>query len=257
MDAAVLAALITAVASLVVAGGNAAVSAMNRRRTEALAHELTHLQATLDREARQEEREISARAELDRAREPLLSAALDLAHRLDNIRREYFLDAYMSHGNGHRAEIATSSTLYRFGRYWCTVEALYDRVVLLQFLADEATRPVAGTRRDVGRTFASDEYDSGRFMMWREEQRAIAELMRSEDTDRGCIGYATFVERYDDTFSRWFGSFKQDLEPSAARSSERFDALQYKLAVLASQLDLQQTYKDQWERLMRGATREP
>jgi hypothetical protein len=97
-----------------------------------------------------------------------LAAALDLAHRLDNIRNDDFLEAYLTPTQGHRADIARSSTLYRFARYWCIVEALYDKVSLLQFQEDNATRPVAGTLRDIGKTFATDMHDGERFMMWRE-----------------------------------------------------------------------------------------
>jgi hypothetical protein len=130
-------------------------------------------------------------------------------------------------------------------------------VSLLQFQEDNVTRPVAGTLRDIGKTFATDTHDGGRFMMWREEQRAIAERMCTDETALRCIGYATFVERYEGTFSRWFASFERDLEPPAARDSQRFGILQGKLALLASQLDQHETHKDQWERLMSSAPRVP
>lgn len=135
-----------------------------------------------DRAQRLEEREATAKMELDRVREPLLGAALDLAHRLDNIRHEHFLDAYMTSGDTHRAQIARTSTLYRFAKYWCIVESLYDRVALLHFRQEEATRSVADTLREIGRTLASDKYDGGRLMVWREEQRAIAEDEGRQDS---------------------------------------------------------------------------
>jgi hypothetical protein len=236
--------------------------------------DLAVTQSHLDRETRREERELTAKAELDRVREPLLAASVDLAERLDNIRNEYFLDAYQlstddhgvePDGHGvdadgqaveadlHRGEIARLSTFYRFACYWCVVEGLYDNVALLKLQQDAATRPVADLLREIGRTFSSDSYDGARFMMWREEQRAVAELMRTDEGPRGCLGFATFVQRYDRDFSRWFAAFGQDLQAAAARTSERFAVLQHTLAQLAGQLDQESTHRDMWESLLADA----
>ena len=264
MDASVIAALITAGASLVVAAAGVVLAVRDRRRTEQLATvqqehqtDLVRLKAELEREARQEERQLTARFELDRAREPLLAAALDLAHRLNNIRHELFLDAYMTTEGEHRSDVARTSTLYRLGRYWCIVELLYDRVALQQILAEDATKSVGRSLRDIGRTFATDKYDSGRFMMWREEQRAIAELMRADGSELGGIGYATFVARYPRLFSPWFASFVQDLQPAAARASQRFEGLQYLLARLVRQLDVNGLHQDECEKLEAASSPPP
>jgi hypothetical protein len=261
MDTGVVAALVAAGASLIVAIIGAALRVKDRRQGEALAQaqgelqrELAQLGARLDREARQEERELSAREELERVREPLLAAALDLAHRLDNIRHGAFLDLFLGEGMGHRDRVARLSTHYRFARYWCIVEALYDRVALPRFLAEESTQQVGAMLNNIGKTCAQDGYDARRFMMWREEQRAIAELMRDRDTDLGCMGFATFVRDYEEKFSRWFGSFDEDLKPAAARQSKRLDGLQHLLAVLAQQLDRRQLYLEDSERLLRQSS---
>jgi hypothetical protein len=238
MEAGVVIAIITALVSLVIALANAWFTSQRERRAR-----------EADRIEKAEERLASAKAELDLVREPLLNAALDLAHRLDNIRNDHFLDTYLTAGGGHRADIARSSTLYRFARYWCVVEDLYDRVALLRFREDESTRLVASTLRDIGRVFASDRHDEGRVMVWREEQRAIAELMRSQDAQVTSLGYATFVERFDSVFARWFSTFADDLD-SAAGQSRRFMLVQHQLATLASQLDRDGAYRDQWERLL-------
>ena len=179
MNAGVVVAIIAAFASLLVALLNAALPLYRERRAQ----------------------EASAKTELDRTREPLLAAALDLADRIDNIRHRHFLEAHLKSRESRRSVIALTSSLHRFAKYWCIVETLYDKVALLQFREDAATRPVADTLRDIGRTFATDSYDGGRFMVWREEQRAIAEKMRADATPSGCIGYASFAERYRDTFA--------------------------------------------------------
>jgi hypothetical protein len=139
------------------------------------------------------------------------------------------------------------------------VENLYDHIALLSFEQaqatksnfeqDDATKSVAGMLRKVSRAFATDDHGLT-FMMWRDEQRAVAELMRASDTAAECIGYATFVKRYDYTFKPWFSSFEEDLHPTTARDSERFSVLQYRLAELAKQLDPSGTYQKQWKELL-------
>jgi len=66
------------------------------------------------------------------------------------------------------------------------------------------------------------------------------------------MGYATFVDCYDDMFDRWFKTFNGDLTGSQARGSVRFAKLQNLLGQLAQQLDVNGTYRAQWEPLMAG-----
>lgn len=54
-------------------------------------------------------------------------------------------------------------------------------------------------------------------------------------------------------FAGWFSSFASDLDAGAAAKSRRFMLVQRHLAVLASQLDRDQAYREQWERLMSDA----
>lgn len=259
METEILTALVAAVASLAVATVSATVAvASSRQSREAeqklaagqadLQRELVRLNAEVARAVRVEERAETARAQLDQRREPLMLAALDLGHRLKNIRQDAFLDAYLASENSHRSSVARTSTLYRFARYWSVVEALYDSVALGHFESAQSTRSVAMTMRDIGRTFADDALDDGRFMMWREEQRAIAELMRAGDG--GPLGYASFVSFYSDRFHPWFINFDGDLTACAGRGSERFKRLQGHLARLAEQLDITGAYKEQWKALV-------
>lgn len=127
--------------------------------------------------------------------------------------------------------------------------------MLLQFRNDATTTAVADTLGDIGRTLASDSYDAGRFMVWREEQRAIAEEMRDNNEPLGCIGYATFVQRYDEAFASWFASFDHDLDADAAVRSQRLQLLQRHLAELARRLDSERAHEEQWKRLLANAER--
>jgi hypothetical protein len=239
MSAGVVVALIAAVASLVVAILNAGFTIYRERRSR----EAERLQKL-------EERIASAKAELDRIREPLTLAALGLADRIYNMRLGHFLQIYLTPSAGRRREIALTSTLYRFARYWCIVQMLYDNVALQKLRDDEATRQVESMIDQIASVFASDAYDDRKFMVWRDEQRAIAEKMKTDATPLGSIGFATFVEQYHDTFAPWFASFEQDLDGAAARASSRLNVLQQKLATLARQLDQEGAYRDKWARLL-------
>lgn len=264
-------AMITAVTSLLVALLTAVLAAWRDRRAQVKARELADSQAALqvrlaeqqhasqlelarlrdelDRYAKHEERLLNAAQELDRHREPLLLAALDLAHRINNIRSNYYLDTYL-HADGHRARMALLSTLYRFGRYWCVQENLYNTVNLLRFDRDESTRDVSNALREVGRIFASDDYDSGQLMVWREEQRAVAELMLRDDGTPS-IGFATFSRDYDGKFAAWLSGFAQELERVGATST-RLLLLQKALVDVIAKLDPRGTYADQLERVKEG-----
>lgn len=256
MQTQVTVAFIAAITSLVVAVLSALITSSNASKTTAENRRLTERQAQLDgrlavlrsdleREAKREDRAVSARAELDLHREPLLLAALDLAHRLDNIRNDAYLRA-----DQRRRDMARSSTLYRFARYWCVVENLYDNVALLRFEQDEATRTVSGKLGDLGSTFASDRYGET-FMMWREEQRAVAELMHS-DQPGACIGFSTFVDRLD-KFQPWFASFNAGLQPDATLGRDRLRVLQRHLAHLVMYLDTPGTYREKCHSLLARA----
>lgn len=236
----VIVALLAAAASLVVAGLTAWRTGVNDRRL-----------FNLEQGARRDELAHTAKAELDQYREPLLRAALDLASRIDNIRNKNYLDKYLS-DEGRRSEIARISSFYRFARYWSVVEALYGSVALVRFEQDEQTKDVAGMLRKIGRAFATDDYGPC-FMMWRDEQRAVAELMHRSPEAPEPIGFAMFFDRYAEVFEPWFGSFSDDLGPASARKSKRFRVLQRELALLAKQLDTGGTYRSQCDKLIRAA----
>lgn len=263
MDPQLSAALVAALASLAVAilawlSGRRQAQESNEvqqelvRKQADLTRELEDYKGELARQVRVEERALTAKAELDRVREPLLLAAVDLAHRIDNIRNNSFL-AYLPSSEPSRRDVAVRGTLYRFARYWCVVESLYDRADLGKLLTDTDTQPVAATLRDIGRTFASDRYDSAKLMVWREEQRAIAELMRGTDGHAGYIGFATFFDRYEQTFATWFEFISRDL-PTAA-TSERLRLVQRQLGELVAQLAPvgQEFYIEQVKKIEQGA----
>jgi hypothetical protein len=219
-----------------------------------------------------EEAALDAEQALELFRVPLQYAAEDLGHRIDNIQRGEFLE-YVTVLN-RRTETAVLSTAYRFARFFATLEMLYDRAEFLRLegrLAGDTS--VLGTLAEIGKTFASDDYDcadeedfrSSRFMIWREEQRAMGEVTRDRDRDV-VVGFATFAARATGADAKWFTNFVADLKSGAAEASERLALIQSLLAQLVRALDRQSSYliKDALDRqssyLIKdeaGAKREP
>jgi hypothetical protein len=243
VEAAVVVALISSGASLAVAAGTAIWTSRQQNSLELL-------KRRLDREDKEEEQRLGARAQLARYRVPLIDAASDLGHRIDTIRHGQFL-AYLE-GDHPRRDAALLSTVYRLARYFGTLEILYERVNYLKFERDQDTRAAAAALADIGRTFASDRYDragpfyTSRLMVWREEQRAMGEIVRRDDDDAGdhCVGFATFATNAAGPDARWFETFMRDLQAGDAASSERLKLLQGKLANLVRMLDDEGRYSD-------------
>lgn len=236
METAVVVALISSLSSLAVAIW-----------TRWGQRDLEHLRHRLKLEEKDEERRFSAGEELRRLRDPLLEAANDLGHRVHNIRAEDFLD-YLDVGSGRR-DLAIQSTLYRLAKYFRTVEALYEGGNPLRFERARDTRAVAGTLADIGRTCASDKYDrtngfaSSRFMIWREEQRAMGDSVRiSGDADAVYAGFTEFVTRLEQGADKWFAKMVDDLENGDVKGSRRFALLQGHLATLVRGLDQEHRY---------------
>ncbi|WP_018637859.1 hypothetical protein [Parafrankia elaeagni] len=238
MDAGIVAALISSVLSAVVA---VAATVWTHRQGV----EMERLRHDLERSERDNEKRSAAKTELDRYREPLLVAAFDLGSRIHAIRKKEFL-AYLT-STERRSRLALLGTLFCVARYFGTLEIVYSRLALLRFESADDTRVVAALLADIGGAFSSDQYDrvdtyhSSRFMLWREEQRAIGELMRGGpgSTATECLGFAYFHDNYDQVFAEWFDAFAAALEsPEAAvAASARLARLQTLLALLVGLLD--------------------
>lgn len=239
MDLPIAVALISALAAV-------AVALVTSVRTARLERELASARAASDKslallgsqlraEEREQDRELSAREELDRFREPLMLAAWNLADRIDNIRRRGFAGYF--HAGPPRDRIALLGTLYRISSYLGWVQIVEDQVGQLRLAQDNSTAASARTLAEVGSTFASDGLDRSRLMLWREEQRAIGGLMRQEDRDDRLIGFETFVELYEEKFASWLESLAVHLKSDEAARFERLRRLETQLRELVSQLD--------------------
>jgi hypothetical protein len=186
MDTAVVAALIAAFASLLAVAGKTIWDAVEKRRKHQRAEQV----------------------ELRRYRSLLLGAANDLGNRLDNIRTHAFFHYFETED---RRDLALRTTLFRFGQYFTWAEIYRE---YLRLNADKVSHfkieNISNTLDRIAATFASDLI--GReLMLWREEQSAIADSMRTTGPTPGCIGFSFFASGYEDRYAVWFGRFATDL----------------------------------------------
>lgn len=221
-----------------------ASNAMRQSRLRATTDaELERLRHELERALRREDRHFEAKVVLDRYRRPLLSAAVQLLRRIENIRSRSFL-AYLQAGDG-RAQTALRSTLYRFAAYlgW---RALLDReLTYLHFEDTDQTRDVLALLDAIRAALASSQLDSSdgaaRMMLWSEEQAAIGGLMLRTDGSPGVLGFECFDERYAEWFEVWFDEFADDLAEGGA-GMERLAATATALRALIERLDVEGIY---------------
>jgi len=175
----------------------------------------------------------------------MLAAVDDLGRRINNIRHDNFL-SYLSVED--RSDEAVLSTLFRFAQYLGWTEIVDGYADRLRFEDNEATKEVADSIGDIAWILSADRFDrtdeadfrTSQLMLWREEQRAIGELMRS--TDGTPLGFNSFSEKYDTEkcgsgFAKWFCSFAAQLRNESAPRTDRLTELQQVLAWLAQQLD--------------------
>lgn len=174
---------------------------------------------------------------LDRYRGPLLSAASELADRIDNVRTRDF--ARVARAGSGQDDWAKLSTLFRVAQYLGWREVLRTEVQLLRFENESDTRLTATLLGDIVWAFASQSVDGGRGAIWAEEQRGIGELMtlRRDDGLSVCKGYASFTLMYEDQLGRWMDRLATEWLSEDAIKSDRLRLIQLGLFGLVLQLD--------------------
>lgn len=127
----------------------------------------------------------------------LEQAAEDLRSRIGNIVRGGFLDAYGA--DIIRTDEAVRSTGFRFAQYFAWSEVFRRALRDIDPRHEAEARELERLQAKICRTFASDhDYGPGYFMVWREAQRAIGELMISKESDVvDTVGVAGFVDQLD------------------------------------------------------------
>jgi hypothetical protein len=196
---------------------SAAVSAYSTARSVRLQHALDRQEASEDL--------------IRRYREPLVLAAFDLQARICNIVQDDFFARHLASADLREQEYARVSTLYRVADYLGWTEILRRGLQFLDLGDDRRTRELAGYLARVSRTFSDTTQHGGAFRLFRDEQRALGEVMLEpadgEPRRYQCIGYAAFVMRLetDSAFARWFQRLSDEAVKLADPAPGQLDRL--------------------------------
>jgi hypothetical protein len=213
VDAAVVVALIALVGTV----GNVGLTAIMNSRSEA--------------------RRESAKSDATwaRYRNSLGFAAEDLSNRLGNILGGYVLEAYPG---GPQQEELVQSTLFRFAQYfgWSELLRRYMRLPAPRHAAE--AEQLDTLQRQVAEIFSTDRDSAGGFMLWREAQRAVGELMVTHDDGvvdvSGVAGFVASMETLHPWLFRLEGLLRTDPSKWPEGERERLGEAQTALNQLAA-----------------------
>ncbi len=209
-------------------------------RAARISHELE-----ADRERRQDEQ--SAIKAAKRVYEPLAQAAAELQSRIYNIVETGWVGIVKRY-EGHD-DYTKTSTAFLFAHYFGWVEARRQAVLSSSGEGgrDETVQQLIA---EVVKVLRRSE-DSGGFLFFTSEQRAIGELMFSWQPTRNAellephvLGYAAFARRYreDAEFRRWFASIDDGIELVSSGDVRRLVDIQNALVDLVLELDPKHRY---------------
>ncbi|MDD9380517.1 hypothetical protein M8Z33_28465 [Streptomyces sp. ZAF1911] len=200
------------------------------------------LRDDLERQAGERRRLQERQDVMSRYRDPLLWAAFDFQSRLFNIAGQGFLRVHFV--QPHERLYAVRSTLHVLAEYLGWVEILRRRIYFLDLGNQEANRRVVALFTRIGNVLNDDAYPDTHFQLFRSEQRAIGELVITEDEEADrCIGYAEFCARLesDPEFAAWFSRLSDSVVTLASLPGRhpRLVDLQVALMDLIDHLDPQ------------------
>lgn len=148
---------------------------------------------------------------------PILLACSDLTDRIDNI------IARSGHIVLHEGwepspswpithEYFLGSTMYLFARYFCWVDIFRREVQFLDFGEDETNKRVRDFMEEVEQALSSDSPNKEAkpdIQVYRQQQRAIGEIMSVGQDGDICLGYSDFCEKMKaERFANWLTPLK-------------------------------------------------
>lgn len=158
-------------------------------------------------------RKSESRKVIQKYKDPLLLSAADLQSRISNILTKQWPEMLRCDDSALNKQWFYY-TFYVFGQFFSWVHILRHQTQFLCFSVEEKNRDLAECLNNIKDVLARGDYYQ--FQLWRGQQMAIGEIMteRAKDEDElYCIGYSTFVERYqaEDRFRLWFLSLADSL----------------------------------------------
>lgn len=186
----------------------------------------------LDKVKRQQE----ARALVHKYRDPLLLAAMDLQSRIYGLVQGGLL-AFSA--DEERKDLVFVYTSFLVGQYFSWTWILRRQAQFVRFSTDKQNRDLSRLLETITDEIALDARKAEHpFMLWRGQQMAIGEMMTEKEGDEWhCIGYSTFVERYQDPkFNRWFKPIEKSLKDLVAAREKHDSVATYRLRRLQHRL---------------------
>jgi len=230
--------ILTAIIAAVIALASTIISIYGQGRITKLAHQL-------NQQSEEKSRETKVAEIMARYRDPLIRSAIDLQRRIYSTVRLDYLEKLYQRSQAEQ-NYAIQHTLFLIAEYLGWVEILRREIQFLDLGDIEMNRRLMQVLFKISDAFFSEKTDSA-FRIYYGEQRAIGEIMISvghttiDSTKHECIGYASFVKRFNDPeFAIWFGRLKNDFERKAEGSftnDERLIVLQHALIDLIDFLD--------------------
>jgi hypothetical protein len=152
---------------------------------------------------------------VNRYREPLIQACIDLHHHLEMV---FFQDA-----GGLETEKDKLELLYAFAQLFGWIEIVRRELLEFNFNDQIINKNIIDAMADLYNAFEDGRYSSdSAFHQTNMEMRAMGELMCSDDKME-CIRYTVFIERMKNaTFKEWFRNLKRSLT-SLELSMSHFD----------------------------------
>lgn len=242
MDAEIIAAIVTSLVSLAVAGIAYGQTRQNVRETLQNSKEIEDFRASLARRERQES-DAQKRAELvSRFREPLARAAYDLQSRLWNILCHGFLDEFLLRGSKREESYAVENTVFLASQYFAWTEIIRREIQFIDLEKEERTRDLAHLQDFITKIWGTDRFPfEPCFRVWAGEQRAIGEALIQEGP-RGpeCMGYGAFLALPTSAAAPLLDALREDVRmvPRLPRAGlERIIQIQHALIDLLGFLD--------------------
>lgn len=211
---------VTMTATIVLASISGIVAVVSVVLSSYAAVRSIRIQNELEMRRQQVSRTESIEEIMSKYRNPLLRSTNDLQGRIQSIIKTDFMKRHLSSEDAEQREYARTSTLFRLAEYFGWVEILRRGVQFLDLGDQERSQKLEALLEEIRFAFANTHrFPSAAFRLFRDEQRAIGELVLESLTSdpRGyqCMGYAQFVNKLEvePNFARWFKRLSGEMSP--------------------------------------------
>ncbi|KAJ9101087.1 hypothetical protein QFC21_003305 [Naganishia friedmannii] len=188
---------------------------------------------------------------ISRYRDPLFLASSDLLERLETVIRRKLVGLAPQQGDAFQRDTLFIFTSFVIGQYLSWVWILRRQIQYLRYQTGRQDQALTEKLREITHCLFTDKIlvptdkTCAPFMLYRGYQLAIGEIMsvREPDGSLVCMGYASFVEKYNDvqdaTFRGWFQPIEKGIyalieaeDSGRPRPHERLHELQGHLTQL-------------------------